>query len=165
MKMQDLLSIDGIIPSLSARDRRDALRKLAAHAANNPAVREASIDPAAMECAELPALGLGAGVSLFHAFVRGILHPVLTFARLERPLDFGASDGSPTDLVALLLSPAESTGDHLQALACTARTLRDQKLRDLSRAAESRDALYVILCGGEEQLLPGALASGRRAFP
>lgn len=50
-----------------------------------------------MECAELPALGLGAGVSLFHAFVRGICHPVLTFARLERPLDFGAADGSLTD--------------------------------------------------------------------
>ena len=150
--MRDLLSIEGIIPSLSARGKRDALRKLAAHAINNPTVSEGSIGPAVIECAELPALGLGGGVSLSHAFVRGICHPVLVFAKLERPLDFGAADGSPTDLVALILSPAESAGDHLQALACTARTLRDEKLRDLLRAAESRDAFYVILCGGEEQL-------------
>ena len=49
----------------------------------------------------------------------------MTFARLEPAVDFGAADGSKTDLVALLLSPADNAGDHLRALACIARTLRD----------------------------------------
>ena len=51
----------------------------------------------------------------------GIL--VVTFARLEPDVDFGAADGTKTDLVALLLSPADSAGNHLRALACIARTL------------------------------------------
>jgi PTS system nitrogen regulatory IIA component len=70
---------------------------------------------------------------------------------LEPAVDFGAADGSQTDLVALLLSPAENTGDHLRALACIARTLRNTNVRNLLRAARSRDSLYVILCESEEQ--------------
>ena len=46
----------------------------------------------------------------------------MTFARLEPDVDFGAADGTKTDLVALLLSPADNAGDH-RALACIARTL------------------------------------------
>jgi mannitol/fructose-specific phosphotransferase system IIA component (Ntr-type) len=54
-------------------------------------------------------------------------------------------------LVALLLSPAGSTGDHLRALARIARTLRDPNVRNLLRASKCRDSLYAILCGSEEQ--------------
>jgi nitrogen PTS system EIIA component len=84
----------------------------------------AAIVRSLLECAELPAIGLGAGVSLAHTFVPGLGGPIATFAKLEPALDFGASDGSKTDLQALLLSPTESAGHHLRALACIARTLR-----------------------------------------
>jgi hypothetical protein len=44
-----------------------------------------------------------------------------------------------------------ASGDHLRALACIARTLRDPNVPNLLRAAQSRESLYVILCGNEEQ--------------
>lgn len=147
MKMRALLSIERVIPRLRAHDKRVALRKLAAHAAADVELSASAIARSLLECADLPAFGPGRGVSLPHAFVPGIGKPIATFARLEPPIDFGAADGSLTDLVALLLSPAESPADHLRALACMARTLRDRNVCNLLRAAESRDALYVILCG------------------
>jgi len=150
MKMRDLLSIERVIPRLRARDKQDALRRLAARAASDAGV-SASIVRSVLECAELPAFGPGAGVSVPHTFVPRLGSPIATFATLEPAIDFGAADGSQTDLVALLLSPAESTGDHLRALACIARTSRDPNVRNLLRAAKSRDSLYVILCGSEEQ--------------
>ena len=154
MKMRDLLTIERVIPSLRAGSKRNALHKLAAHIASDTTLPAASIGRAVMECVEMPAFGPGAGVSLSHAFVRGLGNPIVTFARLEPAVDFGAADGSKTDLLALLLSPKESAGDHLRALACTARALREPRVRALLRAANSRDALYVILCGSEEQRRP-----------
>ena len=118
MKMRDLLSIPRVIPRLRARDKQDALRKLAARAAGDAGVPVAAIVHSLLECAELPAFGLGPGVSLAHTFVPGLGGPIATFARLEPALDFGASDGSKTDLLALLLSPTESASHHLRALAC-----------------------------------------------
>jgi PTS system nitrogen regulatory IIA component len=154
MNMRDLLTLERVIPSLRAGSKRSALHKLAAHIAGDAAVAAASIRRAVMECAEMPAFGPGAGVSLPHAFVRGLGNPIAAFARLEPAVDFSAADGSKTDLLALLLSPTESAGDHLRALACMARALREPRVRALLRAANSRDALYVILCGSEEQRSP-----------
>jgi nitrogen PTS system EIIA component len=151
MQMRDLLSVERVIPRLRARDKQDALRKLAAHAASDAGVSVPTIVRSVLECAELPAFGPEAGVALPHTFVPGLDSPIATFARLEPALDFGAADGSQTDLVALLLSPAESGAHHLRALACIARTLRDPNVRRLLRASKSRDSLYVILCGSEEQ--------------
>ena len=105
MKMRDLLSIPRVIPRLRARDKQHALRKLSARAAGDGGVSVAAIARSLLECAELPAFGLGAGVSLAHTFVSGLGSPIATFARLEPALDFGSSDGSKTDLLALLLSP------------------------------------------------------------
>jgi PTS system nitrogen regulatory IIA component len=151
MKMRDLLSIERVIPRLRAQDKRDALRKLAAHAARNAGIPAAAIVCPVLECAEPPAFGPAAGVSLLHTFVPGLADPIAIFARLEPAVDFGATDGSQTDLMALLLSPAGSTGEHLRALALIARTLRDPNVRNLLRASKCRDSLYVILCGSEEQ--------------
>ena len=72
MKMRDLLSIPRVIPRLRARDKQDALRKLAARAAGDAGVSVAAIVRSLLECAELPAIGLGAGVSLAHTFVPGL---------------------------------------------------------------------------------------------
>jgi nitrogen PTS system EIIA component len=151
MKMRDLLSVERVIPRLRARDKRDALRKLAAHAAHEAGVPDAAAICTVLECAELPAFGPAAGVSLLHTFVPGLGNPIATFAGLEPAVDFGAADGSQTDLVALLLSPAESAGEHLRALARIARTLRDPNVRKLLRASRCRDSLYAILCGSDEQ--------------
>lgn len=151
MKMLDLLSIERVIPRLRARGKRDTLRKLAVHVADDTAIPAATIVRGVLECAELPAFGAGTGVSIPHAFVRGLGNPIMTFARLAPPIDFGAADGSNTDLVALLLSPMERPDNHLRALACIARALWDANVRAHLRAAKTRDALYVILCGSEEQ--------------
>jgi PTS system nitrogen regulatory IIA component len=150
MKMRDLLSIEQTIPRLWATDKRDALRKLAEHAAGDEPSAAEDVIHSVLAGAELPSFGPGTGVCLPHAFLPGMRNPRLTFARLEPAVEFGAADGSKTDLVALLLSPADKLGDHLKALACVARTLREPTVRNLLRAANSRDSIYAILCGCEE---------------
>jgi PTS system nitrogen regulatory IIA component len=150
MKMRDLLSIVQVVPNLRARDKRDALRQLAAHAASDKPVAADAILRSVLAGAELPAFGPRAGIALPHAFVPGLRNPAVTFAKLEPAVEFGAVDGSKTDLVALLLSPADNAGDHLRALACIARTLRNPTMRNLLRAANSRDSIYAILCEGEQ---------------
>jgi PTS system nitrogen regulatory IIA component len=161
MMMRDLLSIERIIPRLSARSKLDALRALAKQAAANADAPPATVRSAITEYAQLPAFGPGAGASLVHAFVPGLRSPVAMFAKLDPAIDFGAADGLPTDLLMLLLSPTKSTSDHLRALACIARTLRAEDMRGLLRASTDRETLYVVLCGGEHEALcePHHLAS------
>lgn len=62
--------------------------------------------------------------------------------RLKTPIDFQAIDGEPVDLIFFLLALVSQEGAQLNALACVARKLRDEKvLRELRRAPDTH-ALY-----------------------
>ena len=79
----------------------------------------------------------------------GLDHVVGVFARLVEPIEFGAIDEMPVDLVFLLLSPPDAGVDHLKALASVSRQLRDRSFVAKLRGAGSEDALYALLVGGE----------------
>ena len=63
-------------------------------------------------------------------------------ARLKNPIEFDAVDGQPVDLVFLLLLPAASQLDQLNALAAVARRLRDAAVLRKMRSATSSTELY-----------------------
>ena len=98
---------------------------------------------------KLGTTAFGGGIAIPHArldrpgMVRGV------FVRLARPIDFGAVDELPVDLIFALFSPADAGGDHLKALARISRALRDAAFRAKLRGAGSADALYALLSGVE----------------
>ena len=61
-------------------------------------------------------------------------------------MDFDAIDGERVDLVFLLLMPSQAQGDHLDALACVARRLRDGRVRLALRKARTPEEAHGILC-------------------
>jgi len=150
--MTDLFSVERMIPHLRARDKRGVLRALAAASVCDAELPETVILDAGTQAADLPAFGPCGGVALPHALIPGLSRPLATVATLIPAVDFKAVDGSLTDLVVLLLSPAEPAGDHLRALARIARRLRDPNVRVLLRAAECREAMYVLMVGTEFQI-------------
>jgi mannitol/fructose-specific phosphotransferase system IIA component (Ntr-type) len=58
-----------------------------------------------------------------------------------------AIDERPVDLVFLLLIPDQAGGDHLAALACVSRKLRDRAAAAKLRAAKTAAEMYEILTG------------------
>ena len=98
---------------------------------------------------KLGATGFGGGVAIPHGRIAGL--PAMTglFARLAQPIDYGAVDGAPVDLVFLLLSPELAGAEHLKALARISRRLRDAAFSAKLRGAGSPDALYALLATPE----------------
>jgi PTS system nitrogen regulatory IIA component len=140
-----------MIPRLRARDKREVLRKLAEASVHDAELPRTAIFEAMKQAVDLPAFGPGGGVALPHALVPGLRRPTATVARLLPAVDFKAADGSPTDLVVLLLSPAATAGNHLRALARIARRLRESNVRALLRAAECGESMYMLMVGSEFQ--------------
>ena len=69
-------------------------------------------------------------------------------ARLKNPIEFDAIDGQPVDLVFLLLLPAASQLDQLNALAAVARRLRNADVLRKMRSATSSTELYRAVTEG-----------------
>ena len=121
--MQDVSETAALIYGLASRETAEALQE-----------RES-----------LGCTGVWHGVALPHARIAGLndIHGV--FLRLEKPLDFGAVDRQPIDLVFSLLAPADAGVDHLKALALVARTMRCPEHCAKLRSTTDPSTLHAIL--------------------
>ena len=149
MALADLLHQDAIIPALKANSKKQLLQELAAKASKLTGLPEREIFDVVLQRERLGSTGVGNGIAIPHGKLASIKSIAGIFARLEAPVDFEALDDQPVDLVFLLLAPEGAGADHLMALSCIARVLRDQDLVAKLRATDSASAIYAFL--NEEQ--------------
>ncbi|MEQ1902520.1 MAG: PTS sugar transporter subunit IIA [Devosia sp.] len=145
MELGDLLTRDGIIPSLKAKTKKLALQELAERAALVTGLPVRDILEALSQRERLGSTGLGRGIAIPHAKMKGLEQIHCLFARLEQAIDFEALDGEPVDLVFILLAPEHASGDHLKALARISRLLREPHALERLRAARDKSSLYAVL--------------------
>jgi PTS system nitrogen regulatory IIA component len=143
--MSDLLSPSAIIPTLRATTRKQAIQELADCAAAETGLEAAAIFGTVLQRERLGSTGVGGGIAIPHGKLPGLDRVVGVFARLERPIEFGAPDGEPVDLLFMLLAPEGAGADHLKALARVARVLRDPALTQKLRTTSDGAALYSVL--------------------
>jgi hypothetical protein len=105
------------------------LARRAAEATNQPAQ---VIFAALLQREKLGTTGVGNGIAVSHGRVPGLDRIYGLFARLETPIEFGAIDEQPVDLIFLVLAPTNAGTDHLVALARATRLLRDRTIRGSS---------------------------------
>lgn len=148
--LSDLILDTAIAPRLAQGGKRQVLQALVEVTAAAAGLDPRPVLEAVLLRERLGPTGLVEGVAIPHARVEGLDRPVCGFARLDPPVDFGAIDGRPADLLALLLSPAGHGGDHLKALAKIARFLSRADTRERLRLARGADDLGTLLRAGRQ---------------
>src|SRR5262249_41696869 len=147
--LSDLISVDFIDARMTASNKKALFQQLGAAAAKQTGLAAKDIVSAVSERERLGSTGFGAGIAIPHGKIPGLPHVYGYFARLTTPIEFGAIDTLPVDLVFLLLSPPDSGADHLKALARVSRLLRDRATLEKLRGARSKDAIFALLSGVE----------------
>lgn len=145
--LKDLVLPEAILPRLSAGSRRQALQYMAEALAGAAGIDPRAVFEAVLMRERLAGTGMGEGVAIPHARVRGLERAIGGFARLEPAQDFNALDGRPADLVFMLLAPADRGGDHLKALARVSRFLRRADIREKLRGARGPVELGALFAG------------------
>jgi PTS system nitrogen regulatory IIA component len=145
MEIAQLIRAENVLPGLPAPDKPHLLGELARRAALALGYDARVILDALTAREALGSTGIGHGIALPHARIPGITQLFGLFAVLERPLDFGAVDDEPVDLVFLLLVPANAGKEHLAALAAISRRLRNREVVHALHAAKEPAKLYEAL--------------------
>lgn len=145
MDIASFLPPNAVIAYLMTPAKKQALKQMAAHAALCYGLPEREVFLAVWERERLSSTAMGAGASVPHARLEGLAAPRAVFARLEKPIDFAATDGNPVDLVFLLLSPQGDNTEHLKALSRISRLLRDKPLCQRLRTEKQPQAIYQLL--------------------
>lgn len=145
MEIGALLDRTAIAPRVAAADKRQALSVVAEIAGRNLKLKPASVLDALLKREEAGSTGVGHGVATPHAHIKGLERIHGFFVRLENPVDFGALDDQPVDLLFALLAPPNVEGEHLRTLAKVSRVLRQSDLREQLRQASGVDAILALL--------------------
>lgn len=145
MDLGELLDPGAITLKAHASSKRQALSVVAEIAARSLDATAPEIAAKLLARERLGSTGVGHGVAVPHARLKGLERMHGVFVRLEAPVDFGAVDEQPVDLIFALLAPADHPAEHLRALAKVSRVLRQADLREHLRQAHSADAVRALL--------------------
>lgn len=145
MDLGELLDQGAITLKVHASSKRQALTMVAEIAARFVEATAADVTAKLLERERLGSTGVGHGVAVPHARLKGLGRMHGVFIQLDEPVEFGAVDERPVDLIFALLAPADHPAEHLRALAKVSRALRQADLREQLRQAKSADAVRALL--------------------
>ena len=150
MFLNRLLDRRAINGEVSVNSKRQALQTVADMAARQLGLDAAEILHALLERERTSSTGVGHGVAVPHAALKGLDRMYGIFIHLDTPVDYDSIDDMPVDLIFALLAPEGAGSEHLRALAKVSRLLRQKELRDQLRKIDNADAIYALLTGGAD---------------
>ena len=89
--------------------------------------------------------GTGAGIAIPHGKCNAVKELVMAIGIAHEPIEFESVDGKPVTILILLISPADQTGPHIQALARISRLMLNEGFRQQLEKTTSADEVYELL--------------------
>jgi PTS system nitrogen regulatory IIA component len=155
MKMSEIIEEENIIPDLKAKDKNGVLEELAEAVSNRePSINKRDLVRVLIERERLGSTGIGDGVAIPHGKMNGIKHPLISFGRSNKGLDFDSMDGQTAYLFFLLVAPENSSSVHLQVLAKIAKILKNSAIRKNLMEARTKEEIYQTIIQTDEEVLP-----------
>jgi len=137
-----------IIPALRSTDYEEVIREmfdfLESQGEVHPDVAEVERD-VVLEREEEQGSGVGSGVAIPHARVKGLEKVIAVFGRSAEGANFSSPDNSPCHFICLLLVPLDQAGLHLQTLASLAKLLSRCGVRERLMEASGAAEIAIIL--------------------
>ncbi len=81
--------------------------------------------------------GIGSGIAIPHGKCGAVKELVMAIGIAKEPIDFQSVDSHPVKIILLLVSPADQTGPHIQALARISRVMLDDNFKTKLENAQS----------------------------
>lgn len=153
MKLVDILTQDCIMPDLKAMGKREALEEMVEGLVFNFAdLNKEKLLEAILERERLGSTGIGYGVAIPHARLKGMNGIAVLFGRSIKGVEFQAMDERPAHLFFLIAAPEDSNTAHLKVLARISRLLKDAGVRKRLMEASTQEEIYHAIVEEDRKL-------------
>ena len=145
MQFNDFLSKDNIFIDPNAQTKTAVLLKISQLLSKNqPLLDTETLFDAYWKRESLGSTTIGHGIIIPHIRTELTSKAMGCFLKLHHPVDFGAEDKQPIDLVLALLVPQDQTDQHLKMLSLITQQFSDPSFRIACRLAKNRDEIYQL---------------------
>ena len=145
VKLLDILSPECVRVPLNGTTKREVIDELCTLVSSREGVCDLeSLRETVWEREDQRSTGIGEGLAIPHGKCASVTQPSIAIGKPLAPLEFGAIDDKPVQLVILLASPADKIAEHIQALGKISRVMTDPAVRNRAYNAESADELFQL---------------------
>jgi fructose-specific phosphotransferase system IIA component len=95
--------------------------------------------------------GIGSRIAVPHGKCSAVKELVMSIGVASEPIDFESIDGKPVTIVILLVSPADQTGPHIEALSKISKLMLDEEFKQQLEKVTSSDDVYKLLSSKEKR--------------
>ena len=139
------ITFDLVIPSLVVPNRKQLTRLVAHEIANVIGIKERILSDRLTETEKQSPSAMGDGLSMMHLPMGSLQNAMNVFIKLKNPVDFGAPDNKPVDLLCVILTPEREGASYLRTMARLSRLLRNAQICERLRAASDEKMIRAIL--------------------
>lgn len=130
--LAQLVTPESVILELSETDHEEVVLEMIGHLCKIGKVPSGDcycMGNAVLERESHVGTGLGSGVAIPHARVKGLKETLVVFGRSREGVEFDCPDNAPSHLIFLMLVPEEQGAKHLQLLAELAKVFSQSDRR------------------------------------
>jgi PTS system nitrogen regulatory IIA component len=142
-----LLSTDDILLDVEASTKLRVFEEVARLFERRHGFSQAQVVEALCARESLGSTGLGHGVAIPHARIKGLQRAVVAYVRTRLSIPFDAPDGKPVSDMLVLLVPELATDEHLQLLAWSAQLFGDRRFREQLRTCAVPSEVRELFAG------------------
>lgn len=146
MRLTDILQPDCVLVPLDAPDKQTAIFTLADLLCEKTGITDPEgLKEAIWKRETVRTTGIGGGIAVPHGKTDNVPGLRMAIGRTASPLEFGAIDRQPVELIILLASPIDQTGPHIEALSRISRMLIDPDARDKMKSLPTGEEVYAMI--------------------
>jgi len=128
--LAELLSAENILLDLDVSTKAQVFDAVGQLLGSRPGLSTFRFAESLQAREDLGSTGLGQGIAVPHARIKGLTQALAVFIRPRAPIPFDAPDGKPVSNIVVIFVPEQATQAHLQLLAGIAELFQNQKFRE-----------------------------------
>ena len=147
-KVAQIFSAEDVLLDLDVKNRLALFEAVGRLWEDHHVIDAATVVKNLLEREQLGSTGLGQGVAIPHARIKGLTEPTAIFVRSKEPLEFDAPDTVPVSLFFVLLVPAKANEQHLQVLSEIVEMLADNAFRAHLKSCQKPQHIHDVFVQG-----------------
>lgn len=152
MTLTEILQPDCIKVPLEGKDKKAVITELVGLLdAEGLLLDRQTVLDAVLAREETRSTGIGSRIAIPHGKCKAVKELVMSVGVTGEPVDFDSVDGKPVTIIILLVSPADQTGPHIQALAQISRLMLNEEFKKEIESAISAEQVYELLSSKEKE--------------
>lgn len=153
MRICEVLSSKNIIPELKGTTKEEIINELINLFKNDERVLDLKeVKASVLEREKIMSTGVGHGFGIPHCKTNKVTEILAAFGKTKNPIDFESLDGSPVNLIFLLIGKDNLVAPHIKLLSRISLLMNKKDFREKLLSANSVSEIYKIFEDEEKNI-------------